>query len=180
MELFHGFSPLNCLNIRRTPFLKNISGWLLLFLWKSIQQVVTGIHLFRVKLKLIFLTKKKTNQGWIWDQQIIYDGALCGNIISESHFALHWQSSSNLDDEGIVKLPLYAIIFSSVDKIGSMGGEKNPEDSSISHIGTFFLFSVRGKIVLSVLGNGSSLIYQFVLWRFCNVFFESVVLFWKY
>ena len=59
VELLHGFSPLNCLNIRRTPFLKNISGWLLLFLWKSIQQVVTGTHLFRVKLELIFLTKKK-------------------------------------------------------------------------------------------------------------------------
>ena len=59
----------------------------------------------------------------------------------------HWQSSSNLDDEVIVKLPLYAIIFSSNEKIGSKGEEKNLEDSSISHIGSFFLFSVREKII---------------------------------
>ena len=57
---------------------------------------------------------------------------------------LYWQSSSNLDDGWIVELPLYAIIFSFDDKIGSMGEEKDPEDSSISPTGNFFLFSVRG------------------------------------
>ena len=40
--------------------------------------------------------------------------------------------------------PLYAIIFSFHDKIESMGEDKDPEDSSISHTGTFFLLSVRG------------------------------------
>ena len=40
----------------------------------------------------------------------------------------HLQSNSNLYDEVIVKLPLYAIIFSSHEKIGSMGEEKNPEN----------------------------------------------------
>ena len=32
----------------------------------------------------------------------------------------YWQNSSNLDDVGIIYLPLYAIIFSFHDKIGSM------------------------------------------------------------
>ena len=84
----------------------------------------------------------------------------------------HWQSSSNLDDEGkIVKLPLYAIIFSSRQKIGSMGDKENPEDSNISHIRTFFLFSVRGKII-----------YYFhcwktvLLWSICILaFLQSVI-----
>ena len=97
----------------------------------------------------IFLTEKKTNHRRISDPQIIYDGALCDNIISGSHFTL--QCSSNLDDEGIVKLPLHAISFSSHEKIGSMGEEKNSEDSSISHIGTLFLFSMRGKIIYCFL-----------------------------
>ena len=37
----------------------------------------------------------------------------------------YWQSSSNLDDGGIVELPLYAIIFSFHDKIGIMEEEKD-------------------------------------------------------
>ena len=61
------------------------------------------------------------------------------------------QVSSNLDDEGIVKLLLYAIVSSSHEKIGSMGEEKTPEDSSISHISTLFLFSGRGKIIYCFL-----------------------------
>ena len=39
-----------------------------------------------------------------------------------------WQSSSNLEDEGIEKLSLYAIIFSSHKKIGSMVEQKISED----------------------------------------------------
>ena len=56
---------------------------------------------------------------------------------------LYWQSRSNLDDGGIVELPLYAVIFSFHDKIGSMEEDKDLENSSILHTGTFFLFSVR-------------------------------------
>ena len=48
-ELLHGSSPVNCLNIRRTPFFKNISGWLVLYIWEWIHHVPTSIHLFRVK-----------------------------------------------------------------------------------------------------------------------------------
>ena len=56
----------------------------------------------------------------------------------------YWQSSSNLDDGGIVELPLYAIIFSFHDKIGIMDEDKDQENSSISYTGTFFLFSLQG------------------------------------
>ena len=62
--------------------------------------------------------------------------------MSGSHFVL--AKHAKLDDGWIVELPLYAIIFSFYDKIGSMGEDKDPEDSRISHTGTFFLFSVRG------------------------------------
>ena len=49
-KLLRRCSPINCLNIRRTPFLKHTSGWLLLYIWKWIQHVPTVIHLFRVKI----------------------------------------------------------------------------------------------------------------------------------
>ena len=75
---------------------------------------------------------------------------------------LHWQSSSNLDDGGIVELPLYAIIFSFHDKIGIMEKDKDPENWSISHAGTFFPF----------LG-ARSIIFCFLCW-------ETVVLWWNH
>ena len=56
-ELLHGCSAVNCLNIRRTPFLKNTSGWLLLYIWKWIQHKPTGIHLFRIKIEKLQSTK---------------------------------------------------------------------------------------------------------------------------
>ena len=56
----------------------------------------------------------------------------------------YWQSSSNLDDGGIVELPLYAIIFSFHDKTEIVDEDKDQKNSSISFTGTFFLFSVRG------------------------------------
>ena len=120
--------------------------------------------------------RKQANQRRISDPKIIYDGALC---VNRSHFVS--QSSSNLDDGGIVELPLYAIIFSFHDKIGSIGEDKDPENSSISHTGTF-LFSRCKKynLLLPLLRNGRSLIYPFVFWRFYKMLFESIHLFWKY
>ena len=73
---------------------------------------------------------------------------------------LHWQSSSNLDDGGIVELPLYAIIFSFHDKIGRMEEDKYPENSSILHTGTFFSFLGARSII------------------FCFLFWETIV-YWK-
>ena len=70
------------------------------------------------------------------------------------------------------------IIFSSHEKIGIMGEENNQEDSSFSHIGTFFLFlsARKNNSLLSLLRNGSSLIYPFVIWCFYKVLFESISL----
>ena len=57
VEILHGCSPVSCLNIRRTPFLKNTLGWLLLYIWKRIQHVPTGIYLFRVIIEKLQSTK---------------------------------------------------------------------------------------------------------------------------
>ena len=93
--------------------------------------------------------KKKQTRGGSWTHRSstmkLFVTIYYHEVIS------HLQSNSNLYDEVIVKLPLYAIIFSSHEKIGSMGEEKNPENSSISHIGTLFLFSVRDKIIYCFL-----------------------------
>ena len=40
ITLRHGCSPVNLLHIFRTPFLKNISGWLLLWIVSTPSQVV--------------------------------------------------------------------------------------------------------------------------------------------
>ena len=56
----------------------------------------------------------------------------------------YWQSSCNLDDGGIVELPLYAIFFSFHDKVGIMEEDKNQENSSILYTGNLFFFTVRG------------------------------------
>ena len=95
---------------------------------------------------------------------------------------LYWQSSLNLDDGWIVELPLYAIFFSFHDKIGSMREDKDPEDSSISHTGTFFLFSVRRiSFIVSCAEKRLCLFFDrspFVFWPFYKVSFKSISLFW--
>ena len=90
------------------------------------------------------------------------------------------QTSSNLDDGGIVELPLYLSIFSFHDKTGSMGENKDPENSHISHTGIFF-FSLceEYNLLLPLLRNGCSLIYQFVFWRSNKVVFESIPFFFE-
>ena len=85
------------------------------------------------------LHRKQTNQRRISDPQIIYDGALYDN---GSHFVLTKQLQLRWWRNRI--LPLYAVIFSFHDKIGCMGEETDLEESSISHTGTFFLFSLQG------------------------------------
>ena len=92
---------------------------------------------------------------------MIYDGVLCDNIISESHFTL--QCSSNLDDEGIVKL--FCMLLASVPMRKLEAWERrNSEDSSISHIGTLFLFSKRGKIIYCFL------CWEMVLLRYTHLY----------
>ena len=72
----------------------------------------------------------------------------------------HWQSSSNLDDGGIVELPLYAIIFSFHDKIGSMEEDKDQENSSISHTGTFSSFLGARDIIFCFLFWETAVLWQ--------------------
>ena len=86
-------------------------------------------------------TENKKNKRPISDSHIIYDEALSDNKMSRTRYILG--NSSNLDDVGIVYLPLYAVIFSFQGKIGSIEEDKDSEDSSISHSGSFFLFSAR-------------------------------------
>ena len=97
--------------------------------------------------------RKKKKPEAISDPQIIYDGALCDNIISGSHFALTKQLQlrwcRNRKAASVCHLLL--LLFIPHEKIGNMGEEKNSEDPSISRIGTFFLFSVRRKTIYCFL-----------------------------
>ena len=49
------------------------------------------------------LQRKQTNKRWISDPHIIFDGA---HYIRKS--LPHWQNRSNLDDVGLVNLPLFS------------------------------------------------------------------------
>ena len=81
---------------------------------------------------------KKTRDGSRTPRSSVMELFVTMEVIS------YGQSSPNLDDGEIVELLLYAIIFSFHDKIGSMVEDIDPEISSISHTGTFFLLLVRG------------------------------------
>ena len=78
--------------------------------------------------------KKQTGDGSRTPRSSMMELFVAMQVIS------YWQYSSNLDDGGIVVLPLYAVISSFYDKIGSIEEDKDPENTSISHTGTFLLF----------------------------------------
>ena len=121
------------------------------------------------------LHRKQTNLRRISGSQIIYDGALCDN---ESYFVLTKQLQLRWWRN---RRAASVCIFSFHDKIGIMEEDKDQENSSISYIGTFFLFSVQGiQFLLPLLTNSCSLIDPFVFWGFYKVLFESIPLFWKY
>ena len=69
--------------------------------------------------------KKKTRGGSQTPRSSMMELFVAMEVIS------YWQSSSNLDDGGVVELPLYAIIFSFHDRIGIMEEDKGQENSSI-------------------------------------------------
>lgn len=103
------------------------------------------------------LHSTQTNQRWISDLQLIWDGGFkiyCQEVIS------YWQSSTNLDDGEILELLLFAIIFSFYGKIESIGEDKDLEDSRISHTGTFFFFlGASKKVYIFILGFLQSVIW---------------------
>ena len=139
--------------------MKKTSGWLLLYIWNWMQHMLAGIHLFRVKIRKLeqgvkyvqsmFCTENKQTRGGSWTPR-----SSMMELFVTMEVIFHWQSSSDLDDGGIVEMPLYAIIFSLHDKIGSMEENKDPENSSISHTDTFFPY----------LG-GRSIIFCFLCWE---------------
>ena len=106
-------------------------GWILIFL-------------------VMFLTeKKKKTHRWISDPQIIYNEALCDNIILGSHFALTRQFQLRWWRNGKAASVCYYLQFPWEN--WKRGRGENPEGSSNSHIGTLFLFSVQGKIIYCFL-----------------------------
>ena len=78
-------------------------------------------------------------------------------------------------------MPRYTIIFSFQKKVGCMGKDKDPEKSSISHTGTFFLSQCKKySLLLPLLRNGCCLVDPFSFWRFYKVLHGSIAWFWKY
>ena len=94
------------------------------------------------------LHRNETNQRRISDLRIIYDGALCEDIVPGSHYVLtkHLQVRWSRNR----RASLYSIVFSFHDKIGNMEEYKDPGNSGIPHTtGTFFLFSLRGMYFIA-------------------------------
>ena len=111
------------------------------------------------------------------DSQIIYDGALCENIMQE--VISYRQSSTNLNDTGIVELPLFAI--TSVSMITLEAPERTEaQRTQVFQMLVLFSRCEEYNLLLPLLRNGCSFIDPFVFWRFYKVLFESIALFWKY
>ena len=79
---------------------------------------------------------------------------------------------------GIIALPLYAIIFSCHDDIGTMDKGKSSGDWSISHTGTSFPFSVQGmSFIASFVKKRLFFKRPICILRFHKVLFEPISLF---
>ena len=126
----------------------------------------------------MFLTEKKTNQRWISDQQIIYDGVLCDNIISGSHFALTKQIQLRWRRNSKAASLCYYLQFPWEN--WKHGRKEKP--GGLKHSTYWYLISFLGarenNLLFSLLRNDSSLIYPFVFWRFYNelIWINSLVL----
>ena len=121
--------------------------------------------------------RKQTNQRQILDSQIIYDGALCENIMQE--VISYWQSSTNLNDAGIVELPPFAITSVSMITLEAPG-RTEAQRTQVFQMLVLFSRCEEYNLLLPLLRNGCSFIDPFVFWRFYKVLFESIALFWKY
>ena len=119
-----------------------------------------------------FLHRKQTNQRRISDPHLIYDEAPFGNIFSGNNYFLRKQPQLRwCRNRRPVSVRYY---FSFHQKIGSSEEDKDPEDSSISHTGDFFLFSVRGILFNApVLRNGCSLIDPLYTSVFTNCYLNQ-------
>ena len=106
----------------------------------------------------MFLTEKKKHHRQISDLQIIYDGALCDNVISRSHYALAKQLQRRWRRNRKAASVCYSLQFPWENwKHGRgklVGG--------LQHITYWYLISFLGarenSLLLSLLKNGSCLI----------------------
>ena len=126
------------------------------------------------------VSHRKKNHRRISDPQIIYDEALCDNIISGSHFALTKQLQLRWWRNRKAASVCYYLQFPWEN--WKHGRREKP--GGLKYFPYWYLFSFisarENNLLLSLLRNGSSLIYPFVFWRFYKVLFESINLFWKY
>ena len=82
IALWHGCSPVNLLYIFRTPFSKNISGWLLLIDSSKTFHIVDHLLLLK-RLEMYFVNT--TNLAWfsrllIWQETVSKNYWMCGYI----------------------------------------------------------------------------------------------------
>ena len=124
--------------------------------------------------------KRKKKQRRISDPEIIYDGAPCDSIISRRHFALTkqlqlrwWRNRKAASVCCYLQFPLKNWNYGRGEKPGG------PKHFTCWYF-ISFLRARENNLLLSLVKNGSSLIYPFAFWRFCKVIFESIALFWKY
>ena len=111
--------------------------------------------------------RKKTNQRWILDPQLIYDGALCDNTTSGSHFALTKQLQFRWWRNRKVDSVCYYLQFPSENR--KHGREGKPE--GIKHFTYTYLFPFLGKIIYYFLCWKTVL-----LWSICILaFLQSVI-----
>ena len=113
------------------------------------------------------LHRKQKSQRRISDPQIIYDGALCDNIMSGSHFVL----TKELQLRWCVnrRSPSVCYYFQFPWWNWKHGGGQRRRG----------LYRCEEyNLLLPLLRNCSSLIDPFVFWRFHKVLFESILLRW--
>ena len=89
------------------------------------------------------LQRKQTNKRWISDPHIIFDGA---HYIRKS--LPHWQNRSNLDDVGLVNLPL----FSFHDKRGQ-------KRRGLKHFTYWYLFFFSVRAIKFIASSVKKLLF---------------------
>ena len=121
------------------------------------------------------LHRKQKSQRRISDPRIIYDGALCDNIMSGSHFVL----TKQLQLRWSMNRRAVSVFSASMTKLEAWVSTKTQRTLAF-HIlvSSFFSWCEEYNLLLPLLRNCCSLIDPFVFWRFYKVLFESIPLFW--
>ena len=113
------------------------------------------------------LDRKQTNQRRISDPQIMYDGALCDNIMLEIHFVLTkqlqlrcWRNRRTASIVSMIKLEARR--------------RTKTQRTQAFHIlvPSFFFRCEKYNLLLPLLRNSCSLIDPFVFWLFYKMLLE--------